>query len=71
MTEVKEVRGKGLMIGVEFNFPIKALREKLVYEHHIFVGNSSNPNTLRLLPSLTITKEEIDLFLEAIKKCLA
>jgi acetylornithine/N-succinyldiaminopimelate aminotransferase len=71
LPEVKEVRGKGLMIGVEFNFPIKALREKLVYEHHIFVGNSSNPNTLRLLPSLTITKEEIDLFLEAIKKCLA
>lgn len=70
LPNVKEVRGKGLMIGVEFNFPIKELREKLVYEHHIFVGNSNQPNTLRLLPSLTISKEQIDLFLKAIKAML-
>jgi acetylornithine aminotransferase len=67
---VKEIRGKGLMIGIEFNFPIKELREKLVYEHHIFVGNSNQPNTLRLLPSLTITKAEVDLLMNAIKASL-
>ena len=58
------------MIGIEFNFPIKELREKLVYEHHIFVGNSNHPNTLRLLPSLTITKAEVDLLMDAIKASL-
>jgi acetylornithine/N-succinyldiaminopimelate aminotransferase len=42
LPQVIEIRGKGLMIGIEFDFPIKELREKLVYEHHIFVGNSNN-----------------------------
>jgi acetylornithine aminotransferase len=64
---VKEVRGKGLMIGVEFDFPIKELRNKLVYEHGIFVGNSSNPNTIRLLPSMTVSKKEADELLHALK----
>lgn len=70
LPQVKEIRGKGLMIGIEFNFPIKELREKLVYEHHIFVGNSNNANTLRLLPSLTVTKVEVDLVMNAIKSIL-
>jgi len=70
LPQVKDIRGKGLMIGIEFNFPIKELREKLVYEHHIFVGNSNHPNTLRLLPSLTITKAEVDLLMNAIKASL-
>jgi acetylornithine/N-succinyldiaminopimelate aminotransferase len=70
LPQVKEIRGKGLMIGIEFNFPIKELREKLVYEHHIFVGNSNNSNTLRLLPSLTVTKVEVDLVMNAINKSL-
>ncbi len=67
LQHVKEIRGKGLMIGIEFDFPIKELREKLVYEFHIFIGNSNQPNTLRLLPSLTITKNEVDLLMSAIK----
>lgn len=70
LPQVKEIRGKGLMIGIEFNFPIKELREKLVYEHHIFVGNSNNANTIRLLPSLTVTKVEVDLVMNAINKSL-
>lgn len=70
LPKVKDVRGKGLMIGVEFEFPIKELRDKLVYEHHIFVGNSNNPNTIRLLPSLTIGQQEADELLNALKKCL-
>ena len=70
LSNVIEVRGKGLMIGIEFDFPIKELRDKLVYEHHIFVGNSNQPNTLRLLPSLTITKTEVDILIDAISKIL-
>ena len=70
LPKVKDIRGKGLMIGIEFYFPIKELRDKLVYEHHIFVGNSNNVNTLRLLPSLTITKKEVNILMNALKICL-
>ncbi len=63
--EVKEIRGMGLMIGVEMHEPIAALRNKLLQEHKIFTGTSSNKNTLRVLPPLTITKTEADYFLEA------
>lgn len=66
MEPVLEVRGKGLMIGVEFPFAIADLRKNLLYSHHIFTGSSSNPNTLRLLPPLTITKDEVDFFLNAL-----
>ncbi|WP_151089157.1 aspartate aminotransferase family protein [Hymenobacter baengnokdamensis] len=60
------VRGRGLMIGVKYDFPIKEIRDKLLFEHHIFVGNASDPNVLRLLPPLNITKAEADLFLQAL-----
>lgn len=67
---VKEVRGMGLMIGVELEEPCAALRTHLLKEHHIFTGSSSNKNTLRLLPPLTIGKQEADLFLEAFHSSL-
>ncbi|MFN8283688.1 MAG: aminotransferase class III-fold pyridoxal phosphate-dependent enzyme [Chitinophagales bacterium] len=70
LPNIKEIRGKGLMIGIEFDFPINELRDKLVYEHHIFVGNSNQTNTLRLLPSLTITKTEVNILISALKDCL-
>lgn len=70
LPNVKEIRGKGLMLGIEFNFPIKELRDRLVYEHHIFVGNSNNASTIRLLPSLTISKTEVDILINALKACL-
>src|SRR5699024_687355 len=62
---VKEVRGKGLMIGIEFDFPIKELRSKLITKHHILTGVSSNPNVLRLLPPLNISLEETNQFVDA------
>lgn len=68
MNEVKEVRGKGLMIGAEFDFPIADLRKRLLFEHKIFTGSAANKNTLRLLPSLNVTKEELDQFFEALEK---
>lgn len=68
--EIVEVRGKGLMIGIEFPFETKELRRKLIFEHHVFTGTSSNPNTIRLLPPLTLNNEEVDAFLVALKNAL-
>ena len=64
MDGVKEVRGKGLMIGVEMHFNASALRNDLVFKHQIFTGSASNKNTIRLLPPLTVTQAEADLFLK-------
>jgi len=61
---VKEVRGKGLMIGVELHFNATQVRSDLVFKHQIFTGSASNKNTIRLLPPLTITKAEADQFLQ-------
>ena len=69
--QVKEVRGRGLMIGVEMAEPIAALRNKLVNEFQIFTGNSSVPTVLRLLPSLTVTQQEANEFLAGFKKALS
>ena len=65
--KVKAIKGRGLMLGLEFDFPIAALRKELIYKHHIFTGNAKNPNLLRILPPLTIQKKHIDLFIEALK----
>ncbi|NGP77083.1 aspartate aminotransferase family protein [Balneolaceae bacterium YR4-1] len=59
---VTEVRGEGLMIGVECTNPIKEIRMKLLHEKHILTGVSSDPHTLRLLPPLTISKDQADKF---------
>ncbi len=64
-----EIRGKGLMIGLEFNFPIKELRRKLLFEFGIFTG-VSGANIIRLLPPLNLKIQEADQFLAAFKKVL-
>jgi len=61
---IKEVRGIGLMIGVELHFPCAQVRNDLVFKHGIFTGSASNKNTIRLLPPLNITQTEADFFLE-------
>ena len=61
-----EVRGKGLMIGIEFKFAIKELRRKLLLEFGIFTGVSGQ-NIIRLLPPLNLTIQEADQFLKAFK----
>ncbi|MEQ9280120.1 MAG: aminotransferase class III-fold pyridoxal phosphate-dependent enzyme [Balneola sp.] len=71
LPKVKEVRGAGLMIGVEFEFEIAEMRKTLLYKHHIFTGSSSDKNTLRLLPALGIGKRETTDFLKAIKEELS
>ncbi|MFT5169083.1 MAG: acetylornithine/N-succinyldiaminopimelate aminotransferase [Saprospiraceae bacterium] len=70
LPQVTEVRGRGLMIGLEFDFPIKELRNNLLFEEKVFTGSSSNPNTMRLLPPLSITKKEADLFVQKLSACL-
>ena len=70
LPQVKEVRGRGLMIGVEFHFAIKELRHRLIEEEHVITGVASNPNVLRLLPPLTITEQEATQFANAIQNVL-
>ncbi|HAQ17796.1 MAG TPA: aspartate aminotransferase family protein [Prolixibacteraceae bacterium] len=62
---IKEVRGLGLMIGLELNQQINDIRHVLLKNHHIFTGVSGT-NTIRLLSPLTLTKEQADLFVEAL-----
>lgn len=71
LSEPKEIRGRGLMIGIEFPFAIKELRQILIEEEHILTGVSSNPNVLRLLPPLIITKNEVITFINALKNALS
>jgi len=68
--EIKKVKGKGLMIGLEFDFEIADLRKKMILEQHMFTGSAKNKRLLRFLPALNITKEHIDQFFEALKKAL-
>ena len=67
---VKEVRGAGLMVGVEFDFNVATLRKNLVFEEKCFVGSSSESNTVRLLPPLSITKNDVNLLIEKMRAAL-
>ena len=68
--QIKEVRGRGLMIGMEFAEPIASLRNKLIREHRIFTGASSDKNVLRLLPPLNLTIEQANIFVDALGKII-
>ena len=67
---IKEVRGEGLMIGIEFDQPVQELRKRLIYEQHVFTG-ASGTNVIRLLPPLCLSMEESDEFLKRFKSLLA
>ena len=66
---IKEVRGRGLMIGIEFNESIKEARAKLLFEEKIFTGVAGT-NTIRLLPPLCLSKAEAEAFLNKFRKVL-
>jgi len=68
LPKLKKVKGRGLMLGLEFDFPIAEIRKNLIYNHKIFTGSAKNPNVIRILPSLTVKKEHIDMFFEALTK---
>ncbi len=69
-SKINQIKGSGLMLGLEFDFEIANLRRTLIYDHQIFTGGSANKKLLRILPPLTITKNEIDLFVAALQKAL-
>ena len=66
---IKEVRGQGLMIGIEFEQPIKEIRNRLLFEKKIFTG-ASGANIIRLLPPLCLSKSDANLFLNSFKEIL-
>lgn len=70
LSQIKKIKGKGLMLGLEFDFEVADLRKKLIYEKKIFTGNSNNKNLLRVLPPLTISKNEIDMLYDRLQSCL-
>jgi acetylornithine/N-succinyldiaminopimelate aminotransferase len=63
-SEVKEVRGRGLMIGIDLPTELSNVKKDLLFKHHIFTGEAK-PNVIRLLPALNLTKAYADRFLEA------
>ena len=65
LPNIKEVRGRGLMIGIELPEALKEVKKNLLFNHHIFTGEAK-PNVIRLLPALNITQKEADLFLTAL-----
>ncbi len=67
--QIKEVRGKGLMIGLEFDHPVKELRQKLLFEQHVFTG-ASGTHVIRLLPPLSLSQEQADCFIGKLKHIL-
>lgn len=70
LPHVKEIRGMGLMIGIELNHTCAPIRSQLLKEYKIFTGASSNPNTLRILPALNLSKSDADVFIQAITTLL-
>ena len=66
---ITDVRGRGLMVGIELDIPYKDVRNSLVYDEHVFTG-CSGTNTLRLLPPLCFTKEMADEFIIKLKGVL-
>jgi len=65
LPNIKEVRGRGLMIGIDLPEDKKEVKKNLLFKHHIFTGEAK-PNVIRLLPALNITQKEADLFLSAL-----
>lgn len=69
ISQIKEVRGKGLMIGLEFGFPVKQLRTELLFGQKVFTG-ASGSNVIRLLPPLTLTRQLADEFIVSLTAAL-
>jgi acetylornithine aminotransferase len=69
--EIIKVKGRGLMLGVEFDFDVSELRKKMIIEKYIFTGGANNKNLLRILPPLSVNTDAIDTFIVALKESLA
>lgn len=69
--EIKNVRGRGLMLGIEFPYATSELRNILIKEEKVFTGSASAKNVIRLLPPLNIEKSEADMFIARLKTALS
>lgn len=67
ISAIKEIRGRGLMLGIEFIPEQASARNRLLFESHIFTGGAKN-NVMRLLPPLSISKSDVDHFINALKR---
>lgn len=67
--QIKEVRGEGLMIGMEFDYPVKELRTRLIKEEKVFTG-ATGTHVIRLLPPLVLTMEQAEDFITRFKRAL-
>ncbi len=67
---IREVRGRGMMIGIDLECPHKDIRQPLIYQEHCFTG-CAGTNMLRLLPPLCLSKDDADLFMEKFEKVLS
>jgi acetylornithine aminotransferase len=68
-THIQDVRGRGLMIGIDLDIPHKDVRVPLIHQEHCFTG-CAGTNILRLLPPLCLTKADADEFIERFQKVL-
>ncbi len=68
--QIKNIKGRGLMLGLEFDFEVGELRKELIYNHKIFTGGAANKKLLRILPPLNIEKVHFDKFFEALEVAL-
>ena len=67
---IKEIRGEGLMIGIEMDYPIKELRSRLIHQEKVFTGVTGT-HVIRLLPPLCLTRENVDDFIARFKRALS
>jgi acetylornithine aminotransferase len=70
LNNLNKIKGRGLMLGLEFSFEVSELRKELIYNHHIFTGSSNNKKLLRILPPLTLKKEHVDVFINSLNTML-
>ena len=66
---VKTIKGRGLMLGLEFENEVGALRKELIFKHRIFTGGSSNKNLIRILPPLNVKRKHLDQLFNALNAC--
>ncbi len=68
---VREVRGRGLMIAIEMAQPVATIRKKLLHDYRVFTGSAARPEVLRLLPPLCLSRQQADIFVQALGSVLA
>ncbi|RED50237.1 aspartate aminotransferase family protein [Seonamhaeicola aphaedonensis] len=68
--QIKKIKGRGLMLGLEFDFEVGALRKELIYNHKVFTGGAANKKLLRILPPLNIEKVHVDEFFDILNVAL-